>query len=343
MEDSKLKIYAVETNNGVYITPTPDDSRYWNNNSFGSYLFDGKCAENTFKQNWWKLEHSPIKVTHKESQPNINHRFTLINTTIACDRIPLTLTREQALESIENENNKYIWKPEYAMYQTLYEEFSDEQPDIEVENEFEYIVLAIIDNIKEPQKILYPIKENSSFTTKNGTVENKDITHAIIDNIVYPQIVINERPCKLTSKQTYDIVREHVNRNINPKVAVVTSNYDFCFKVEKVIPLGKPYSFQYDNNNSLFDKRKRKPIMKTKYVETKKMVCFEMTSEKDHYEGYTPIKEFNGKNEDDLKEQIDNYLEQLMAFINEPVKECSTCNGVGVLYNSNIEPVTAKD
>jgi hypothetical protein len=158
---------------------------------------------------------------------------------------------------------------------------------------------------------------------------------------VYPALTIHERPCKLTSKQTYDIVREHVKLNINPKVAKITSDYDFCFTVKKIIPIARPYSYEYDARSPW--SRRRKPEMKTRWVGDKEIDCFEMTSTEDHYKGYTPIKPFEGKSEDDLKDNIDAYLETLMAYINEPMKECPTCNGVGVLYNKDIEPITAKD
>lgn len=334
----KLKIFAVETNRGVYITSHPDDSRYGDSN-FTAYLFDGKHVESTFKQGWSKLDTPPKKVTHMQSQPNINHRFVLIDESLVSEKIPLEMTREQAGEVIDCQ--RFQWKPEYEIYQSLYLAVSDEQPRIEVNDEFDYFVLAVIDNIQEPQIISYPFEESRLYGQK-GNIENKDVSHAIIDQIVYPAIAIHERPCQLSSKQTYNIVREYIKRNINPKSAIITSDYDFCFTVQKVIPLGTPYSYQYDKNDSIFGRKKRKVEMRSQFVENKKMVCFEMTSTEDNYKGYTPIKSFTGINENDLKEQIDSYLETLMAYINEPMKECPHCNGVGVLYNSEIEPVTAK-
>jgi hypothetical protein len=52
---------------------------------------------------------------------------------------------------------------------------------------------------------------------------------------------------------------------------------------------------------------------------------------KPNYEGYTSIKGFEGKNESDLKEQIDAYLADLTDAINEPLTECGNCNGTGVI------------
>lgn len=38
--------------------------------------------------------------------------------------------------------------------------------------------------------------------------------------------------------------------------------------------------------------------------------------------------------QEDLKNNIDNYLKHLISIINEPLKECIHCNGNGVVLNS---------
>lgn len=328
----KLKVYSIETNNGVYITRDPASSQYSQSN-FSSYLFDGVSPQNTFLKGWSKIGRIPERMSHIQNRPNINHRFVLIDYSLVSNKIPMELTKEQAGEQIDCET--FQWKPEYDIYKSLYLPVSDEQLPIEVDDEFEYIILAKIDNITEPKQISYPYNETMLYGSK-GNVTNDNVKHSIIDQIVYPALIIHERPCKLTSKQTYNIVREHIKLNINPKVARVASDYDFCFNVEKIIPIAKPYSYEYDARR--IDSRRRKPEMKNKWVGDKKIVCFEMTSVEDNYKGYTPIKSFEGKSEDDLKENIDSYLKSLMAYINEPMKECQNCNGIGVLFNSEFEP-----
>jgi hypothetical protein len=334
----KLKVYAIETKDEVYINENLKNSQYGYETHLRPYLFDGETAKETFHKSWLKIGKAPKRITHMQIRPDINQRFVLIDESFACGKIPKVLTREQAGNI---EGYEFRWKPEYEIYKSLYKEISDPQEPIEVEDEFEYIVLAVIDDIKEPRKISYPFKETMLYG-KSGDVTNDDISHSLIDQIVYPSLTIHERPCRLSSKQTYNIVREHIKLNINPKVARITSDFDFCFTVEKIIPLAKPYSYEHDSANSIFGGRKRKPQMRIVWVNDKKITCFEMTSEEDHYRGYTPIKSFEGKDEDDLKDQLDSYLEDLMTYINEPMKECEYCNGRGVLFNKDIEPVTAK-
>ena len=43
------------------------------------------------------------------------------------------------------------------------------------------------------------------------------------------------------------------------------------------------------------------------------------------------IKGFTGENQDDLKQKIDAYCEDLIKFINEPIVDCPHCKGRGVV------------
>jgi hypothetical protein len=321
-----MKIYAIETNDGVYVSDNPNSSY---NTQTQKYLFDGEKPSVTFSTIWFKINRVPKRISHIENRDNINYRFILIDKSLASEKIPLEIPKEEVGEFIDY---TFYWKEQYRMYQSLYEEVYDKQEPIEVEDEFEYIVLAVVDDIKEPQKICYPFEETRLYGRK-GEITNLDISHSILDEIVYPKLTIHERPCKLTSKQTYNIIREHVKRNINPKVATITSDYDFCFTVKKIIPLATPYSYEHDINNSLFDNRKRKPKYITKWIDKKEIVCFEMTNKEDNHKGYSPVDAFEGENEDKLKENIDNYLKELMDYINEPLKECPYCYGKGVELN----------
>ena len=57
----------------------------------------------------------------------------------------------------------------------------------------------------------------------------------MLDKILFPEIMIHSRPCKLNSQEVYDIVRQCITEQINHDVATIESNYDFCFKVNKII------------------------------------------------------------------------------------------------------------
>ncbi len=59
--------------------------------------------------------------------------------------------------------------------------------------------------------------------------------------------MLSSRPCKLTSKQMYDITRKYIKDNIDLSKAKITSDYKFCFAVKKIIPLLTPEKISCTN------------------------------------------------------------------------------------------------
>jgi len=325
-----IKIQAIKSNKGYYIKAT-DGLNY---KTLNTYLFDGVNPEPSFHKEWYLIKEVPAKVSHMEHRPNINYRYVLADDTLQSEKIPAVLIKDDVVESTDCEGHT-VWKPEYAFYKSLYIEVSDEQPDEEVEDEFEFNVVLEVGDIIDPIEFKYPTGSHYDRWAENNKrdtfITQGDIVHQELDKIIFPSLLIHETPCKLSSEDTYKIVREYISTHINSTVAVVTSNYDFCFTVKKRIPLVKPYTKEYEYTPP----RKRKPQLKRKYVDIKEVTIFEMThtGRNGNYQGYTPIEGFEARNENELKELVDTYLEDLINQINEPVKECPTCNGCGVLFD----------
>jgi hypothetical protein len=112
----------------------------------------------------------------------------------------------------------------------------------------------------------------------------------------------------------YDITRQYILEHIDNSVAMITSNYAFCFEVKKLVPLIVPETIKYQN---IFGrtKREREKIYTTikKYEEKP---IFEMTHEQEKYKGYSVIPEMFANSEAELKEKVDTWLESLIAIIN---------------------------
>jgi hypothetical protein len=120
------------------------------------------------------------------------------------------------------------------------------------------------------------------------------------------------------------IIRNHIKLNIDPKYARITSDYDFCLTVEKVIshePI--PYSVVMGT--------KRRPRNETRYRNSRSIKIFQTSPE--GYTDYPTQKPINGLNQKDLEEKVDLYLNELMEEINKPFIECEHCNGMGVILN----------
>ncbi len=154
------------------------------------------------------------------------------------------------------------------------------------------------------------------------------MTNQLIDKIVFPRIICESKPVRFTSKQTYDIIQEYVRCHIDGKFAEITSDYNFCFTVQKRIILDKEKAYTVNVNAWL--PRKRKAKYETRYRKHRLVQIFEMTSENDKYKEYPVIQGFQGKNVTDLQNKIDNYLKNLIEFINEPLVDCPECGGTGV-------------
>ena len=155
----------------------------------------------------------------------------------------------------------------------------------------------------------------------------------MLDKMIFPEIIIHSRPCSLDSKQVYDITRQYIIDNINKDIAKITSNYDFCFEVKKIIKRVEPKT--YETYNIFARTKKARSKTHYKVSEYKEIQIFEMTNENEKYKGYTPISAIYANNENELKEKLDDFLEDLINFINTPIEECEHCKGTG--YKQDIE------
>lgn len=322
-----MKFVGIETKSRFFIKP--HGGRDWLENDITRYLFDGVPAEKTFHSDWFSVKQKPSRVHKITPQPNINHRFVLIDESISGEKTKAVFQREEVADYVDY---SWVWKEEFTHLQSLYREESDKQPDKIEEIEFEIIVLLSLDELSDGNGLInYKIQRTRWQHDGTTTLTDKDVSHQIIDEIVFPSIILPHKPSKLTSKESYEIIRQFIKDNINPKVAKIDSDYDFCFSVQKRIPLLSPVKYTVDVGN-------RKPRYETRYRNERVFRIFEMTHDGENYKGYTPINGFSGENHRDLKEKIDFYLNKLIDFINLPVSDCPTCNGDGVIVKTEFEP-----
>lgn len=331
-----IKIDAVETKCGIYISLHHDEnnSHYKFNMSggIGNLFFDGVHPKITFNESWFVIDKIPSVVEQEIQPPDTNKRFVLLEPSLANDKIPLEIKKEDAVEMGSDE---YYWKPELVHLKSLYREVSDEQPNIKIPVNIEIVLSIKLDEIKEINGFSYPtIRDNSWVSTGYSSITENDVEHQLLDKILFPSIALCSRPCKLTSRQSYGIVRKHVLLNIDPRYAKVTSDYDFCFTVTKTIALSEKQAYTYDANT--FTKSK-KPKMVSAFRTERAEKVFEMTHSEAKYQGYTPIIGFEGNDYEDLKNNIDTYLKELMEKINEPLVDCPHCKGAGVLKISEVK------
>jgi len=322
-EKNILKLNAVKTKERYYLTVEEVKQVGWPSFSLASLLFDGKKAFKTIDQKWVYVEKKPQKISKMVSQPHINYRYVLQDKSLLSEKIPAEIKREVAADYCDYDS-EWIWQEPYKQYQSLYKEVYDVQPDRELIYNFEINVILEVSTITEPEIMKYKIIKNR----KEDSIEQRNVEHQLLDKLIFPSILWHERPCQLSSFDSYQIVRQYVIDNIDKEVATIWKSDDDLFEVVKKIRLAKIKKYTV-NVNAYSKRRKPKHVEHTE--EYKQECCFEMTHDKSCYSRYTPIKGFFGNNQKELIKNIDDYCKDLIAFINTPIIECSKCCGHGII------------
>jgi hypothetical protein len=325
-----LNIIAIKTKKGYYISDK-DKVGEFSCGNLEYYYYDGKKPENTFDRKWFFIENIPEKVEKEIRLPNINKRFELMDLSLESENIPAIISYDNA-GVYDDEYCCFIWNDKYKKYSSLYEEKSDKQDSEFEELEFSFEVLLEYD-------VDYINKSKFEVNASNDRYGNKayKITspeHQLLDKIVFPSILLHTKKSRLTSKQVYDILRYEIRKNINPKYAVIGSDFDFCFSVSKRLKLSEPYIVTEEIKKSN-GRSYKNPKIREIYTDDKNIKCFEMTSEKDMYKGYTPIRGIEAENEEELQIKIEKLCKCVIDKINEPLIEYPHCKGRGVIIDED--------
>lgn len=321
-----LELILVKTQKENYIgnSKTSYDSYRWCNN----ILINKKEPKQSFKEGWIVVPDN-FEIGRMVHQPDINHRYEILDENLVSDKLKKVFFRDEIAEEVD-----YDWefKDEYSQYKSLYKSVSDKQPDLYEKIEYNIVEEIYFDEIKEVSGFKYPVKKGQWESDGFIDLTTKDVSYELLTEICIPDIARQNFPCSLTSEQSYKIIRKHIQDNINPIYAKITSDYNFCFTVKKKIEKCEPEKYTYNANlgHNLFSKRKKKPLYRTAYRKEREIEVFEMTHEAIGYKNYTVIKGFKGNSLVDLKNEIDVYLSELMKMINEPLIDCSSCKGMGV-------------
>ena len=325
------KIVGIKCQNKFYITDF--DMKYYKNyRSLEEFLIDGQFPSITFHSEWVSVGREPKIIQKYEKQPNINYRYELKDSTLVSPKTPLTLQQEYVEEQNEDGNS---WKEEFAMFRSMYQLCSDEQSDILINIDFQYETIMEVKEIKEFGGFNYDVQKTPGEREGLRKITEDDVQHQLLDEIIFPNILLSSRPCLLTPQQTYDIIRQYVKQHINYDIASITSDYDFCFTVKKKILLSEPTKYTIDVNNLMFSSRKRKPKYEIQYKTKREVECFEMAPKQ--YQKYTVISGFKGNDQEELEHKIDMYCKSLVDFINTPIRDCPYCKGSGILLEDTFK------
>lgn len=315
-----LTILCVKTDKGCFISDCKATTGYdynYHRTVLENMFFNGKKPAGTYYPNWFYIEEYPTTIQREVRGACVNKRYELVDTTLESDKMPLVIPYED--ESKYNSN----------MIESLYSFKYDQAPNYMEEVECNIQVLCEIEDYSFPPKFEYNAIEKAGWTEKPYIIKNADVKHQMLDKMIFPQVLLHNRPCKLSSKQMYDITRQYILTHIDNSVAKITSNYTFCFEVKKLIPLIEPETITYQNIFGRTKKERNKIHTAIKKYEEKSI--FEMTHAQERYKGYSVIPEMYADSEAELKEKVDTWLESLMEIINKSLCQCPHCKGTGYI------------
>ena len=319
-----IKARIVKTDGVCFITDCLAKSGYdynYHHSKLKDLYFDGEKPTPSFKANWLTIPRFPQRVERKVAGEVINRRYEIRDAEMATAKLPEVIHEPLPAEMIDGDGDfRY-----YAFYEYKY----DREPDHFEDVQLEWDLVFDVEDFQMPPKIEFTGIHKWNYETVPYTIRNDHIRHQALDEMIFPEVLLHNRPSSFTSKTVYDITRQYVLSHIDHSVAKITSNYDFCFEVKKIIPLHVPEKITY---HDLFARSKReRNKLRTTIKEYREHTVFEMTNLVDRYREYTPIPAMFAENEVALEKKMNEWLESLMAEINRPLCECPHCGGKGIV------------
>ncbi len=281
-----IKFIVIKTvDSGVFIKE--EISGYGSN--IPSYFFDGEKLERTAKDKWFKIKQIPTKIQKKGSDTYVNRRYALKAGYPISELTPQIIPWDEF--DIDDEISG-LYKSEFDTVEGVLEDV-----------EFEIEVLAEEDNfyVEKPKFPGTPL---------------------LMSELTSHPDLIDNRPCKIGSKELYKVTREYIKANIDRRYAGITSDYDFCLTVVKQISI-EPEPYYVDGGT------KRKPTKELRYKKQRGVDAYKTSPE--GYSSYPTIQPISARNRKELDEKIQIFLEELIADINKPYVECDCCKGMGVI------------
>lgn len=329
---SAVKFKVIEFNNGCFIANAESYVYVSHNHYVANLFFDGVKAVASCKKDWYKLDNVPTTVSQQGYAKTINHRYEL-KETVTFD-LPKSYSRDE-FAYYPDDGQGWVARPQFEDVFSLYKEVYDVEPEQLEDINFELQVIAKYNcDLIEPNDTStfnYPCFVNGSYASTIRNDNTTKVTHnaveyLLVNELTTPDLYIDNTPCCLSVKASYDIIRFYIKQNIDNTWATLT-DYDFSLRVEKNINLQETKTYQV--LESVFGKSKKKPKTVTKFRDKRKVTIYEVCpSPRD---GYTVVTPFKGNSLQDLKNNIDTYLTNLITKINKPLVNCPHCKGLGVV------------
>lgn len=339
---SSIKFLAYKTNLGLILK---SDTGYYPQDLSKLYLINNRVVS-SLNNNWFLLnsqEIASVKEKVPESQVQIGWELDSANQ-IAGLGLPKTQTMEELKYFYNYDKEEYEYQGLLAGVGNLYKKVFETVPERWEEIDFEIQIIRNleIENISNPIEMKIMSYHQGNFGVKPLGFDLKSVTTwGELEKILTPEFLLHERPCEISSQNLYKIIRTHVVQNLDRSKCKITSDYDFCFTVKRLVQV-KPYVVRKEQYKGLF-KSYNPPKFKNETVTVKEVDCFEMTHDQADgngrgYKGYTIIPALKANNLKQLSEYLKQYLDDLITNLNTPVVECEHCKGTGHIVKNLDHP-----
>ncbi len=293
----------------AYISDSTSQNNQWSYIDLRAFVFDCGEAKETNKKGWYELPRLPKTVQKKISPPRVISSYILKSGFVPTDKLPHEVSADYF--EYDDDKEEYTNSEIMGLYEPVFQ-----QKESYLEN-VEFGISTIAHKNSNWQFVVAP----------------PNVQHYLIDEITKHPDTLQDERCFLSTEESYKRIREFVKVNINPRVAYVSSDYDFHFEVSKKIQLHEKE--EYKRCVNIFAKR---PKYVKDYRLDRKIAIYRIVpneKQKASYKDSDIAPKFEGANYQDLENNINSYLTELIEKINEPLKDCPHCKGRGVV---NHEP-----
>ena len=317
---------VIQCETGIYFSSYSYNIQHKETFTIHERINGGVVVSPTWKNDWYHAACKSIDSYEVSSHGGYKTHWELIDNSDVSHGLPNILSDEDAKETGFDDGYGIGLDSPYWKFRGFYHRVSVALPNVWKNVEYEVEERGAL-NIAGTEYVDMKIGlAESNGMTKNTIELSKIVRYSDLELMLVPPLALHLRPCSLSTDDMFRIVRQHVRENIDGRYARISSDYDFCFRVEKVIPI-KSFVKRVEIKTAS-GKRYSRPRFNETLVDRKEMPIFEMTNSKQHG-SYTVIAGITADSLTSMVEQVRLYLDELMAVLNAPVVECEHCAGTG--------------
>ncbi len=290
-----IELIAIKKNDKYYLRNKSE--RFFD---FGNIIFNKEQLP-SFSKDWKIFNELPTQIQRKYPSSQKIVGYSLMEGYAVSEKTPLNMPADSFDYLVGDDTYK---NPEIrGLYQPNYEVIPERFEDME-------FTIELIDTDCEPL-----INPKYSVTV--------DFPYFIENH----EAVGHKYPCHIEGKQVFNIIKKYVKDNL-PEHCKITSDYDFHFCVELIVPLIHEETITRDISRI----GAKKPKYQTVPLRSLSLKIIDISIPGDKY-GKTVINGLSGMNYKDLECKIDTMLETYKEVMQHKLTVCSHCKGYGAIDN----------